>query len=182
MKYIPIFFIFLFVIAYLYFADTNEYIGPRYDVKPRKALDELGKKIAKQNGMTLLRRAAYGGGSRTVKAMWVLHFTSNKNMTIGEAKPLAIDIARQMLDKMYGDPLFKEYVRIEHEEYPKTSSELSDDMVGFKIAYWDDNMDRPLYPYLAEVRFTEGQLKFFYANKNTQALEQPIVEPFKKSL
>ena len=36
--------------------------------------------------------------------------------------------------------------------------------IGFRISFWDENIDRQIAPYIAEIRMFEGRLKYFTAD------------------
>ena len=36
--------------------------------------------------------------------------------------------------------------------------------IGFRISFWDENMDRQIEPYIAEIRLHEGKLRYFTAD------------------
>lgn len=146
------------------------YTGLSYEVKPKKTLEVVGRQLGELQDLCLLN-LSYGQLANAKQAQWALSYTSKARMTIDEVRPRIAIMIRTFLCKIYQDPIFSEY-------YQKTrlQGELGNYSVAFKIAFWDENVDRPLAPYLAQVRFADGVIYYHYANPSTQALQEPIVE------
>jgi hypothetical protein len=152
------------------------HVGPAYDTRPRNHLDAFSKKLAKQLQLKLL----YSGTRSLVdaeQAIWTLSLTSSQKFTLEQARKLAADLTYRLLCKIYEDPSFANYCKISATKW--RSEELKEEYVGFRLAFWDENVDRPLYPYVAQVRLADGNLYFYYADPQTQALQEPIVESLK---
>jgi hypothetical protein len=49
--------------------------------------------------------------------------------------------------------------------------------LGFRISFWDENVDRPSAPYIAEIRLFDSVLQYFTADEN-QVLKLSYEEPF----
>lgn len=122
-----------------------------------------------------------GGGMIDVqKVIWCLAFTSSQNLTLEEARSLAL----QMVDALWcfaiKDPVFIQYIESTNQEratFQKLQLEpLNLSYFGFKLGLWDAEVNRPLSPYLAQVTFTGKELLYFYADPTTQALLPPIKE------
>ncbi len=176
-KFIPIFFSFSILSASLY-----NHSGPEYDTKPRNALDKAASEIGAPYKLTLissgLGRLAGADNSRLTP--WGLLFTSPEKMTLSQAQEMARDVSRKLLQKMYSDPSFANYSVASLKEYPKGNyPPPSDDSIAFRIDFWDEEVNRPLPPYIAEIRFAEGKFYYYYADAKTQGLESPVlVETF----
>lgn len=158
----------------IFFCSAAHY-GPKYQVKTMETLDRFGINLAKKYDLTFLNS---GSGILVGHEMgtWALNFTSCKNMKLEEARPLAVEMVQAVLSKMYSDPLFANYIAISSKGSKWLPKELDNTLIGFKISFWDKNVDRPLHPYLAQVRFAEGKVHYHYADPKTQALQEPIVE------
>lgn len=110
-----------------------------------------------------------------------LSFRCNKMMGITECRPIANRMARRCVVFASSEPAFARQVayfhKISDRNYPHPHPRVTD--IGFKITFWDDNIDRPLYPFVAQVRFVDGKILYYYADPKTQALQEPpIVEAF----
>ena len=156
--------------------------GPSYDTKPRNALDTFAETLAKQNKLKLLL-SGLGciGGSKT--GLWGLHFTSSEKMTLEQARPFAAQIGCELVNFMYANPLFNEYFPQADKDCPQPwkSNSLSLDDMSYKIAFWDEKVRRPTYPYLAQIRLCDGQLYYYYADPKDQALKDPIIDSLYKA-
>lgn len=147
--------------------------SPKHDVKARAAMDVFGKQIAKEYQLELLN-TGLGSLADSSKGLWALNLVSHENQTLEQGRELATAIAKKLVQKVYTDPLFADYCRIEAR--PGGSSAVKQEYVAFRLAYWDKNVNRPLHPYLAQIRLVDGSLYFHYADPKTQALQEPIVE------
>lgn len=160
-------------IASCFILCSANHTGPKYDSEPRDALDILAISLAKKYQLNFLNSgtgiiAGYDEG------LWALNYTSAKKMTIEEARPMVAEMAQAFLYKMYHDPLFAAYMEASKRYSRRT--ELANDLMGFKIAFWDENVDRPLNPYLAQIRFADNKIYFHYASPKDQSLLEPKVE------
>lgn len=154
---------------------SYKHVGPKADVAAREALDRTAEQIAKKYRLEFLNSGLGSGLVGYTPCLWALSLVSHDNMTIDQARPIAKDIAQTLLNKIYTDPLFAAYCKTAQPR--PTACTLTDDKVGFRLAFWDADVNRPLKPYLAQIRFADGKLYYHYANPQTQALEEPIVEP-----
>jgi hypothetical protein len=53
--------------------------------------------------------------------------------------------------------------------------------LGFRISFWDENVDRPSAPYIAEIRLFDSVLQYFTADEN-QILKLTYEEPFEAAI
>jgi hypothetical protein len=160
----------------LFMTSAGKYDCPPYEVKALKSIESLGKQIARKYEMCLLY---FGNGQEVVgsrECTWSLNLMSRKKMTIEEARPLAVEIARGLLSQLYGNPAFQYALTKSSDKYKWLPSKPADNQVGFRLGFWDENTCRPLKPYLAQIRFVDGQLYYHYADPKTQALLDPIIE------
>lgn len=150
-------------------------MGNALDDKITKVLVAEGQKLGEQYHLTLLN-TGYGTIARAKEGAWAIHWTCDRSMTIDQARPMAQAMAQRMQKMMQADPLFKKYCA-ERNKYSSSPFELTSDKLAFRLAYWDANVDRPLHPYLAEVRLADNFIYYHYADPKTQALLDPICEP-----
>ncbi len=61
-------------------------------------------------------------------------------------------------------------------ENSKWDTDINSSKLGFKIGFWNENVDRPLAPYLAHILVADRTVKYYYADSNTQALQEPPIE------
>lgn len=152
--------------------------GPLYDSLPRGLLDCFAEKLGSPYGLKVLLS---GTGETIAKSkhrgLWAIHFVSQQTLTIEEARPMATYMAEELINFIYTNPSFTDYfAQLRYPPNDKKKPALTD--MGFRIAFWDENVNRPQRPYVAEIYLADGVLSYFYANPDTQALENPVVEPF----
>src|ERR1700722_2079319 len=162
-KFVP----FLLLIS-AFFLCGMKHTGPRHEVNTRKALDKIGLELASKNNLNLLN-TGLGSLADAKNGVWALNLTSNHSLTIEQARPLVTDITTKLLFMMYHNPKFAKYAKM-------TKSELTNEKMAFRLAFWDQNVNRPLYPYLAQIRLADGNIYYHYADPMTQALQEPIVQ------
>ncbi len=137
---------------------------------------EIGYDISKVYNLHLLW---FGSGSMidTNIDTHVWNFLSEQKWKIEDAKPIAVYIADKIWKDYNDDPIFLEYIKERSQMYPDTIKPyLTPNSIGFKIAFWDANNNRPLHPYLAQIIYKEQKFYFYYADPKTEALQEPIIE------
>ncbi len=160
----------LFLLATLFpsLAPGFHYNGPAYSVKTYKSIEVTAGELSKEYDLRLLN-ISVGDLADSIHSAWGISFTSNKMMSLEDVRPLITVMITKLVRKIYQDPIFLESYKIE--TFRKRP--LGPDSVAFKLAFWDENVDRPLSPYLAQVRYADGQVYYYYADPKTQALSLP---------
>ena len=66
--------------------------------------------------------------------------------------------------------LYKDYIkeRSTWEKKPYPSPTPIPEQFAYRISFWDENIDRPVAPYIAEIRLFDGELSYFTADENQQ--------------
>lgn len=166
-----------FVFAFFFLTVCCSYVAPEVleDRKARKHLDEFGEAWAKQHQMYYLGNCT-GGLVDSTDCGWSVNFIDNHNTNLADAKVKAKALAEILWKRVASDPSFITVQKMHASHYSWASPNLSIERIGFKIAFWDENVERPLPPYIAQIQFRHGKLLYFYADPATQALKEPIVE------
>lgn len=144
------------------------------DMAQQKSLKSSCKELCKQHQLELIANSLgyVVDAEYAKKSRWGLTFTSPHHCTIDEARAIALDLKFCLLNRMYSDPVFAEgWTR-----YDSRHPELYNGSLAFKIAFWDENVNRPLFPYVAQMRYINDAFYYFYADPETQSLLEPIVE------
>lgn len=147
------------------------HIGPKDCVKADHAMDCVAEKLAKTYQLQLITSSC-GVLIDSKKALWARGFIARYPATIEQVRPIIADMSRTILWHLYHDPVYataKKHTLMNRQP-------LGNQLVGFKLAFWDSNMDRPLAPFLAQVKFVDGKIHYYYADPKTQALQEPLVE------
>lgn len=147
-----------------------KHVGPSYSVKPYVSIEETAREIAAAHRLCLLN-VTFGDIADSKKSPWGLSFTSQDSLTIDQARPMVASMLQALLYRLHHDPVFQEYC-----EQSFNKPTFGNHLIAFRLAFWDENVDRPLFPYLAQIRFADGQIYYHYANPKNQALQEPIIE------
>ncbi len=150
--------------------------GPDWEYKPRNALKSQANKEGKELKIKVISDGL--GSIANSRANWGLLLNSPEKITLEKVKPLIAKFITALVDTMYENPLFADYYKksLAESGYERTHLGLQD--LAFRLDFWDENVDRPLYPYIAQVRLADGIVYYYYANPKTGALEETAKEPF----
>ena len=160
-------------------------LDPALIAAPGKACENIGKLMAQRFGQRYL---THGLGCLVgVKNETYHHSISladSRKMTLEQGKCLAADMLKAYLDLALSTPIFDHYrkaARADQQmylpQYPSLYPEkITPDLFGFKVGFWDENVDRPFPPYLAQIRAAESKVYFYYADPKTKALQEPPAE------
>lgn len=166
-------------------ADVFQTSGPEYERIPRNNLSKAAITIGAPYHLKVIGASLghIAGATHAQHVTWGLMFTSPDKLTLKEAKPMVTNVTRELLKVMYKDPSFANYFS---ESLRLGSSYtlrvVTDNELAFRIDFWDENVDRPLYPYVAQIRLLQSKLYYHYADPKTQGLQEPfLVEPFSPS-
>ena len=149
---------------------AKEYHGPKEEQRVWRAYDAFAAQFAKQFQLELLN-TGLGSMMDTPRVKWAMSLVDHRQMTQDQLRPSLLQMIDTVWSKVKTDPAFAAKL----DSYPKKET-LHPEMIGFKIAFWDADVNRPLHPYLAQVRVTGEKISYFYADPKTQALQEPIVE------
>lgn len=146
-----------------------------YDQTSRQHLDTFGDQLAERFGLCHILSGS-GPLIDSYDVLWSLGFTSNKALTIEEVRPLVLQLADSLWQFAEQDPAFSAYLEESNKKKP-----LHRGYFGFKLAFWDAHVNRPLPPYVAQVILSGNEVLYFYADPKTQALLPPIKEPLEST-
>lgn len=171
---------FLFICLVLFFPscifgyyDT----GPRWDYRPRQVLADKANSAGKEIQAKVISRGL-GTLADSKTAPWGLLLISKEKITIEQLRPFVDYFITNLMDCIYENPIFANYYTENVKTFKNDTSSLGLQSLAFRIDFWDENVDRQLYPYVAEVRLADGMVYYYYANKITGALEEAVTEPF----
>lgn len=155
-------------------------MGPEFDKKLRRSLDKFGRSLASKKDLQFIMIGENSiEKNECEKISWSIHFVSDQKKTIRQMRPIVLEMVDAFYAKINEDPLFKNYlVELENSHVVKIDSKIELDNLGFKIAFWDENVERPKRPYLAQIRVANEQIYYYYADPETQALKDPYIETF----
>jgi len=177
-KLIALFFTFSIISSSLASANVYYNTGPKYDREPRNTLSKAAIAVGSPYHLKLIAAGLgdVAGAQNSNVTPWGLLFTSSDKLTLDQAKPMVKNVTIKLLEKLYNDPCFANYSKEALKKLPKGDYQpLSDKSIALRIDFWDENVDRPLYPYIAEIRLIEENLYYFYADPKTQGLQEPFL-------
>ena len=91
-----------------------------------------------------------------------------QRINLDEAKALAAHCCKAMAAFAQTTKVYQEYLK-DRSTWTKTkypSPTPVPEHYAFRITFWDENVDRPLAPYIAEIRLLDGKLSYFTADEN----------------
>ncbi len=147
-----------------------------YHTNPEKSLKKEGARIAKKYDLKVIGNGFADNIAGSKDGTWALSFTSDQPLTLEEARPIVADISYKLFHSFYHDPVYVKYYSCVQKNLSFLNKTMNDDEIGFRLAFWDKDVNRPLYPYLAQVRLADSKIYYHYADPETQALQPPIVE------
>lgn len=110
-----------------------------------------------------------------VGTIWALSLVSHEKLTLDKARVKILTVFDDYKALTLGNPEFVQAGLI----YAEQGSDLpiNENKIGIRLAFWDENVDRPWPPYVAQVRVGEGIIKYYYVADETQRLnEDPYIE------
>lgn len=133
--------------------------------KQFKELEKFANILAQKHGMKLL---LMGTGhlvdQRDTRKGF--SFVDGREMTIQQGRPIAVSMINAFWHKFNSDPLFETWMLLR--ESPRLFYSYA---FGMKISYWNKNYDRPLAPFLSQIRIIEDKINYYYASPKDQSLE-----------
>src|SRR6185295_7712024 len=98
-------------------------------------------------------------------------------------RKFASSLVQDFLHKLRTDSVLKKYHQEHNERYknykypPLITPEPDTRQICWKLAFWDENVNRPQQPYLAEIQFKDSAFHYYIADPETLALKLLYKEP-----
>ena len=92
----------------------------------------------------------------------------SQQFSLEESRKLASTCLQHMLTYIQNSQLHKERIKKwwSSPSCCHVSSEPASDQIAFRINFWDENIDRPVAPHIAEIRLLDDKLSYFTADEN----------------
>jgi len=140
-------------------------------------LDDFGQAHEEKYGVKL-----FLVGNVAKNATYCIVFTSERELHLDEGKTLAISLYQEFLQMCTTDPIVTGYAK----KFTKGSWPLDEtprpENVGLKIAFWDNEINRPPAPYLSEILVENGTFHYYEAVPDTQALQLVFKESYEEAI
>jgi hypothetical protein len=116
----------------------------------------------------------------TVFGVWV---TAKTQETIQSGRALALTFTKNFLNELQNNEDTAKWYAYMCKTRPSWySGKLSLKYVGIRIAFWDENVERPKAPYLSEIGFYADKFRYYEADPKTQALKLVLEESYSDAL
>ena len=133
------------------------------------AEEELIEKFCKQNNLAFTIWGVVGKhyfDSRPFQ----FALRGSQTLSLEQAKSLAARCNKELLSFTQTNQMYKDYIKERstwrNEKYPSPTP--IPEQLAYRISFWDENIDRPVAPYIAEIRLLDGRLSYFTADENQQ--------------
>jgi hypothetical protein len=150
--------------------DDNFIARNKYENAESYLLDKMGLEFAKKYDFVYIGKA---GNRIFIKSGYfgmVLKFVSPNMRTIDELRPVIHEMIVDCWQELLTNPIFKEAVA--HCGIMDDIS-IEPERISILLTFWDEDINRPLAPYVAQVRAHHGMVEYFYTNPATQGLLLP---------
>jgi hypothetical protein len=162
------------------------YLGPPDERALNWELDAFGHEIAKQYGMKFHK---VGSILESRFAYYGLIFQDFHHLiTLDEARIMATTVIENFWKKLQNNPVVLKNIEARNEEVIRyngktilpNTAQFND--VALRIDFWDENVERPSSPYIAQIIFSEGLFYYYEADPKTQELKLVFKEPYEEAL
>lgn len=118
--------------------------------------------------------------SKDEHADYTINMMSHREMTKEEVRELTKSFLQDLWRDLKASPIYVECA-IESWKFKKIKEKpLHPLVMGIKLSFWDEQMDRRGAPYISLIKVMEGKFFYYYADPATQKLQEPIVETFEE--
>jgi hypothetical protein len=174
-----IFSVLIFVLLLNY--STPLHAVNKWWIERDKSLANFGEQLAKKNGMKCLKTHVGSIVDSKIVA-WDISLLSDQQLTIEQARPMVVAMIKDFWKKVNDDPSFDNGLKELHKTMSWYSPELTPKRLGIRIAFWDKDVNRPLPPYISQIKVLEGRIEYYQANPKDQSLLPPYIETFEQAL
>ncbi|MGK5594516.1 MAG: hypothetical protein ACSNEK_04070 [Parachlamydiaceae bacterium] len=148
----------------------------RNDQNSRKHFTGFSKNFAKTLHLKLLHPGGVGCIVDDRKVLWASKFMALKPVTKEQARP-SLELAFSRLWKeVKADAEFDDYLLNKSLDYKRPKRALAPELIGLRIDFWDENVNRYSFPFLAKVIIKGTHIYYYYADPVSQALQDPVIE------
>jgi hypothetical protein len=153
-------------------------VHPYETIVLKRAITAWAQDAAAKNDMKFLMVANV---TNSESCLFCTAFIDHHRKTLPEVKEFAKDYLNRYLDFLKNCPdlhaFFTKVHSVDPKDFPWT--ELALEQVGFKISYWDNDMNRFAPPYVSEVVFADKTFSYYEADAQTGKLRLVCTEQYK---
>ena len=155
---------------------SSKFIGSEMGIKHQETVEAFGLRVARIHGHKYLLQ----GTSSMVdqdRSCWPISLSDERKVTIEDAREMIVNIFNDYWKEISTNPIFQNYKDKMNRLYPNDYPyEVVTADIGIKLSFWDKDVNRPLRPFVAQVKVAEDKVYYYYADPETQALGEPIIE------
>jgi hypothetical protein len=142
-------------------------------------MDDYGVRFAKNHQMKFLY---LGDVTGTQRSFYCIALLDNRPTTMEQGKKLAIYLLRDFANMMHTNEAALNSFKFYRRGFPERPIKPPLKEIGFKITYWDNDMNRFKPPYLAEIIFAEGVCYYYEADPVSQKKRLVFKESYEDAL
>jgi hypothetical protein len=157
---------------------NEKYTGPPEERQLRWAEDAYVSSYVKDKKMELI---VLGDFTETKKRVYFgAWLRAYYPMSLEQGRILAAEFVQDYWNTFKNHPLTKQYV--EKRLSKRGIHEMELQHFAVKIAYWDQQVNRPPIPYLADITFCDKTFNYYQADPETQALRLIYRESYEEAI
>lgn len=108
--------------------------------------------------------------------LWV---TGKTKETIESGRALAVAFIQAYVKDLQTNKDITAYYEFQCKKWPDLfSGQIGLKNILVRIAFWDEEVERPQVPYLAEIDFRHGKFQYYQADPKTQSLQLVLEESY----
>lgn len=108
--------------------------------------------------------------------LWV---TGKTKETIESGRALAVAFIQAYVKELQTNKDITAYYELQCKKWPDLfSGQIGLKNILVRIAFWDEDVERPQVPYLAEIDFRHGKFQYYQADPKTQSLQLVLEESY----
>jgi hypothetical protein len=160
-----------------------KYTGPKVCVKMYEALEAYGRQVAEKTGSQFL---SVRDVTDVQKTEFCIHLRSFDNITFEQSQILGANLVEGLCNMLKSNPEVLAYMdyrrdrQIENNVPIRHTRDIPLWLLGYRIVFWDKEMDRPKPPYIAEILFQDSHFYFYDADPQTQELRLVLKAPYEQ--
>ncbi len=171
---------YLIIIALLIAAFSPIYAIPAKEQESKKELQAFVENYKPHSLKFIAAGKPNHLPNHVILGIWV---TSKSEQTIATGRATALAFLNAYMDEIKTSKYVTDmYARIQSKEPAQFPEKLSLKNAAIRIAYWNDQVERPKAPFLSEIDFYDNTFRYYEADPKTQALKLVFEESYEKAL
>ena len=153
----------------------------KHDLGQEVDWERFADKVERKNDLQILGKYCSTHLVEAENTGWTLQLMTNDQETIEEGRVRIASLIEQAWRELHSRPHYQGLYDEMAAHNKRIDPTMKIERIGIKLSYWDEQWDRHLHPYLSQTIVKDGKIYYYYADPDTQALQEPIVEIIDKS-